>query len=121
MSGRGRIVDVVISRPITFNEELYTKARIEIDHVNYGLDTKTKELNKIRRSHLSIADVCQFILELDGVELVAGQKDKELFFYALEMFCPVDGNDFGKRFRLIFTTTKNDPGVIGTITLFRVR
>jgi hypothetical protein len=112
---------VVLSRTITFNDESYSKARIEIGHVNYGLDPKTKELNTVRRTNFSAADISQFLLELDGMELAPSKKDEGFSYFAVELLCPVKGTELGKKFRLIFTTFKNDPGVIGTITLYRVR
>ena len=49
MLRRGKVVEISIARAITFNEEAYTRASIEIDHVNYGLDLITKELNRITK------------------------------------------------------------------------
>ncbi len=112
---------MTLSRTINFNDESYSKARIQIDHVNYGLDPKTKELNIARRTNFSAADVSQFLLELDGMELATSKKDEGFSYFAVELLCPVKGTELGKKFRLIFTTLKNDQGVIGTITLYRVR
>lgn len=47
MFGRGKVVDLNIAKAITFNEDVYTRARIEIDHVNHGLNLKTKELKSL--------------------------------------------------------------------------
>ena len=71
--GRGQVTEVAIGKTITFNEESYTKARIEIDHINYGLNIKTKELNSGQRSTFSLGEICQFLLELDGMELIPGK------------------------------------------------
>ncbi len=60
MLDRGDVIEIEIGKEITFNEESYTKARIEIDHINYGLDPKAKKLNTKRRSHFSAEDICQF-------------------------------------------------------------
>lgn len=121
MGDRGRVLEVELIQAIVFNEETYTKARIEIDHVNFGLDPKTKELNKKKRSDFSPKEVTEFLLELDGLDLIPAKMDEGFKFFALELLCPIKGKDFGKKFRLIFTTVKNDPGVIGTITLYRIK
>ena len=121
MADRGNIIEIELGRSITFNEEVLNFARIEIDHVNYGLDLKTKKLNTSKRSHFSPADICQFLLELDGMELVPGKEDKDFHYFVLELLCPVKDKEYGKKFRLIFTTSKSERDVIGTITLYRVR
>ena len=41
-SNRGRIVEIKLKRAITLNGEKITKAVIEIDHVNFGFNQKTK-------------------------------------------------------------------------------
>lgn len=102
-------------------KKVIQRLRIEIDHINYGLDPKAKKLNTKRRSHFSPEDICQFLLELDGMELVPGKEDKDFYYFALELLCPIKGKDYGKKFRLIFTTPKSEVGIIGTITLYRVR
>jgi hypothetical protein len=66
MSNRGDVIEMKIGKTITFNEESYARARIEIDHVNYGLDPKAKKLNIKKRSHFSPEDICHFLLELNG-------------------------------------------------------
>jgi hypothetical protein len=121
MASRGKVVEVTLSQTIIFNDERYSKALVEIDHVNYGLDPKTKFLSKTKRTNFSPADVGQFLLELDGTELVSRKVDEDFSYFAIELMCPVKGSEFGKKFRLIFTTSKSDEGVIGTITLYRVR
>ena len=121
MLDRGDVIEIEIGKAITFNEKSYTKARIEIDHINYGLDPKAKKLNTKRRSHFSAEDICQFLLELDGMELVSGKEDKDFYYFVLELLCPIKGKDYEKKFRLIFTTSKTEMGIIGTITLYRVR
>jgi hypothetical protein len=121
MGNRGKVIEVELNRAIVFNEAMYLKARIEIDHVNFGLDPKSKELNKKKRSDFSPKEIGEFILALDGIDLVPGKLDEGFSFFALELISPIKGKDLGKKFRLVFTTAKNDPGVIGTITLYRVR
>ena len=98
MLGRGKVVEEIIAKSITFNEEVFSKAYVEIDHINYGLNLKTKELSLLRRSDFSPADVCQFLLELDGMDLDPGKVTDEFNYFALELLCPVKGQHFGKKF-----------------------
>jgi hypothetical protein len=121
MSDRGKVIEIEIGKTITFNEEKYSRARIEIDHINYGLDIKEKKLNSKRRSNFTAYDICHFLWELEGMELVPGKQDKEFNFFVIEILCPIQGRDFTKKFRLVFTTSKNEKGIIGTITLYRVK
>lgn len=110
---RGRVFEVVIGTTITFNEGSYTRARIEIDHINYGLNPDTKELNGIQRSNFSLNDVCQFLMELNDMDLIPIKTDDEFHYFALEI-------TRGKKYRLIFTTSISDPAVLGAITLYRI-
>ncbi len=121
MTERGKIIEIEIGRKIKFNDAYYSKAFIEIDHINYGLDPNSKKLNTHQRSTFTAHDICQFLFVLDGMELMPGKEDENFSYFALELLCPVRGHDFGKKFRMIFTTSKNDLEVIGTITLYRVR
>jgi hypothetical protein len=121
MADRGKIIEVELSKPILFNEEIFTKARIEIEHVNFGLDPKTKKLNTIKRSNFSSSDICQFLFELDGMELVPGKVDEDFKYFALEVLNPLKGTGLGKKYRLIFTISLNEVGILGTITLYRIR
>ncbi len=41
---RGRAEEIVLKKAIVFNDNVITKARIEIDHINYGLNPKTGSL-----------------------------------------------------------------------------
>jgi hypothetical protein len=121
MAERGKIVEISIGKAITFNEEVYTKATIEIDHVNYGLNLETKELNRKKRSGFTAEHVCQFLLEIDGMDISPAKVSDDFSYFSLELLCPVKGTHFDKKFRIVFTTTVNDPGAIGTITLYRVK
>ena len=121
MVGRGKVVVLNLAQEIIFNERVYTKASIEIDHINYGLNFKTKKLNVTKRSEFTAEDVCQFLLEIDGMEISPVKVSDAFIFYSLELRCPVRGKSFDKKFRIVFTTTMIDPCLIGTITLYRVK
>lgn len=53
-SDRGKVVDIELSSPIYFNGNEITDAMIEIDHINHGIDKKTKKLNKSKRSNFTV-------------------------------------------------------------------
>ena len=63
---RGKIVEIVLKKAIVFNDNVITKARIEIDHINYGLNSKTGTLNKKARTDFTVADIEKFLALLDG-------------------------------------------------------
>ena len=121
MTGRGKVVEIELNKTIFFNEEIFYKARIEIEHVNYGLNPDSKKINTVKRSNFSPSDICQFLLELDGMELVPGKVDENFKYFALEILNPLKGTNLGKKYRLIFTISLNEVGIIGAITLYRVR
>lgn len=121
MSDRGKILDIELGKEIFFNEKSYTAARVEIDHINFGLCPKSKKLNFKRRSDFSTTDVICFLTLLDGIDLMPKKIAEGLSFFAIEMACPIEGSEFGKKYRLVFTTSEDEVGIIGTITLYRVK
>jgi hypothetical protein len=48
--------------------------------MNHEVLCKAKKLNTKRRSHFSPEDICQFLLELDGMELAPGKEDKDFYY-----------------------------------------
>lgn len=120
MLDRGNVIEIEIGQSIRFNEETYKKARIEIDHINFGINKKTKKLNPSRRSRFSPEEVCQFLILLDGMELGPVDEDGRFSYFVVELECPVKGNFFGKPFRLVLSILKSEKEVLGTITLYRV-
>lgn len=79
------------------------------------------ELNKVRRSNFSPEDICQIILQIDGMELMAEKESEHFNYFALELLNPLKGINMGKKYRLIFTIAKIKNETIGTITLYRVK
>lgn len=51
---RGQIKEITLKRQITFNGSVINKAIIEIDHINYGLNSKMKSLNEKKRTNFTI-------------------------------------------------------------------
>jgi hypothetical protein len=115
---RGRIESVTLKKPIVFNSNKITTALIEIDHINYGLDRKTTELNKNRRSNFSINDIEKFLALLDGEFLFPRSYKGRVSRFEHRVDCPINGRFFKKEFLMIFDTDYDNPSVIHTITIF---
>ncbi|MBC7538818.1 MAG: hypothetical protein H7281_08355 [Bacteriovorax sp.] len=120
MFPRGKVVEIDLFTSVKFNERLYLKAVIEIDHVNKGLDKKTKKINKKNRSNFSIDDVLSFLLLLNDLELVPVEEKESLSFFVVEVPCPIINQNYGKLYRLIFSTQKYYSDRITVITLYRI-
>jgi hypothetical protein len=117
-SSRGRIETINLKSSIVLNGNPISKARIEIDHINYGLDKKTGELNKRRRTSFTVSDIEKFILMLNGEYLMAREHRKRISRFEVRLDCPVPGKFRNKEFILIFETDYDKPSEINTITLF---
>lgn len=117
-SNRGRIEEITLKKPLRLNGNVITKARIEIDHINFGLDKKTGELNKKRRTSFSTGDVEKFLMMLDGEYLMPRGHRKRVSRFEVRIDCPVPGRFQGKEFILIFDTDYDRGNEITTITLF---
>lgn len=115
---RGSIQELYLKKLFTFNGVPITKAIIEIDHINYGLDRKTFKLNKKKRSNFSIADIEKFLSRLDGEYLAYTKMNGRKLRYEMRIDSPIHGKNFGKTYLLVFETDYNSPNVIHTITLF---
>jgi hypothetical protein len=115
---RGQIDTITLETPFWLNSQLIKTAVVEIDHINFGLNTKTKTLNAKKRTDFSTQDVEKFLALLDG-EYVSpidyvGRKQK----FAIRIDCPIKGRFFGKEFILIFDLDYDRPSQIYTITLY---
>ena len=69
---RGKIEILILSKAIRFNGNLIRKAKIEIDHINYGLNKVTRTLNKTKRTNFTLKDIEKFIKLLDGETIIPG-------------------------------------------------
>ena len=63
---RGAVNIVKLKSTILFNGNKVTTGIIELDHINYGLNSKTKCLNTKKRTNFSNKDIEKFIMMLDG-------------------------------------------------------
>jgi hypothetical protein len=115
---RGQIKEVTLKKPITLNGNVIKKAIIEIDHINHGLNPKTKSLNQKKRSNFTVNDVEKFILMLDGEYLLARNHRGRISRFEIRIDCPVPGRFKDKTFIMIFETNYDRAEEIYTITLY---
>jgi len=117
-TNRGRIEEIELKKPITFNSNRITRAVIEIDHINYGLNKKTKSLNKKPRTNFSVSDIEKFLMLLDNEQIAATDYKGKVSKFNIKIDCPVKGRFFEKVFIMIFDTDYDKSEEIHTITLF---
>lgn len=115
---RGAINTLKLKSAIVFNGNKVTKVIIELDHINYGLNSKTKRLNVKKRTNFSNKDIEKFILMLDGEDLAPERYEKSYLVFMHYVKCPVDGKFKGKEFIMIFKTDYHHNDEIHTVTLF---
>ncbi len=118
VENRGRVESITLKKAITFNSSRITRAVIEIDHINYGLNKKTQALNAKRRTNFSVSDIERFLMLLDGEEIAARNYKGRISQFEVRIDCPVKGRFFGKEFIVIFDTDYDKPDQIHTITLY---
>lgn len=114
---RGRIEEFKLSKPILLNGNAVTELKIEIDHINFGINKKTKKLNKSKRTHFTISDVVRFLRELHDEDIEPIERDGHVLRFAVRVNCPVAGKFFGKEFILIFDTNEQRKNEVHTITI----
>ena len=81
---------------MVFNSNLIKEAVIEIDHINYGLNKKSKGLNVKKRSNFSASEVEKFLTLLDGEQLIARNHIGRISQFEVRIDCPIKGNFMGK-------------------------
>lgn len=115
---RGRIQTVKLKTPIVFNGNNITEAIIEIDHINFGLNSKTAKLNTKRRSNFSIAQIVKFLELLNGEDMYPKYHRKRYSHFEHRVTCPIPGSYFQKQFFMVFETNYDKPEQIHSVTLF---
>lgn len=115
---RGKIELVDIRKPFSFNGNQITRAIIEIDHINHGLNKKTRKLNAKKRTNFSVSDVEKFLLQLDGEYIMARSHRGRVSQFEIRIDCPVKGKFWLKEFIMILDTHYDKPSEIRTITLY---
>lgn len=116
---RGRVKTIKLKKPIVFNSNVVTTAVIEIDHINHGLDKKTKALKKTARTNFSLSDIEKFLALLDGEYIYTSNYKGRLSKFDFRVDCPIKGRFYGKQFIMFFDTDYDKPSEIHTITIFR--
>lgn len=116
-SNRGKVKNITLKKPITFNKEVIKTAKIEIDHINHGLDAKGN-LKKKRRSNFTVSNVEKFIARLDGELEIPINYSKHGPTFLVRIDCPVAGSFFRREFIMIFTKDKKKVDEIYIVTLY---
>jgi hypothetical protein len=117
-SDRGTINTIKLKSAIVLNGHKITKAIIELDHINFGLNTRTKKLNTTKRSNFSNTDIEKFIMLLDGEDLIPERYEKTYSIFIHFIKCPVKGKFEGKEFVMIFKIDYHHGEEIHTVTLY---
>lgn len=115
---RGQIKKISLRKPIIFNGNAIKKAVIEIDHINYGLNPKTKILNNRKRTNFTVNDIERFLILLDGEYIAARDYRGRVSRFEIRIDCPIAGRFKNKPFILIFDIDYNRAEEIYTVTLF---
>lgn len=115
---RGQVKEITLKRQITFNGIVLKKAVIEIDHINYGLNPKTKSLNEKKRTNFTVNDIEKFLMMLDKEYLTAKYYRGRISRFEVKIDCPVVGKFKDKLFIMIFETDYDKSEEIYTVTLF---
>jgi hypothetical protein len=114
---RGRVETNTLKRSISFNGNAISKAIIEIDHINHGINKKTRKLNDNKRTSFTVKDIEKFIMLLDGEEIIADDYKGKVSQFSFRINCPVKGRFYQKVFLMIFDTHYDKAEEIHTITL----
>lgn len=114
---RGRVEEIKLKKTIKLNSYQISKALIEIDHINFGLD-KLGRLKKMRRTSFTVKDIEKFILMLDQEEIMARKYKGTKSQFEIRIDCPIKGEFFHKEFIMIFDLDHNKPDMIHTITIY---
>lgn len=114
---RGRIAEIELSRKIHFNGVLISRAIIEIDHINYGLNKTTGKLNYSARTNFTVKQIEKFILILDGEDQIPLSINKSVSKFAIRIDCPIRGRFYNKEFIMIFIIDNTQSNNVHTVTL----
>jgi hypothetical protein len=116
--GRGQMKAITLRRPIIFNGNTIKRVLVEIDHINFGIDRKTKQLNIKRRTNFTLGEIEKFIMMLDGEYQFHKSFRGRVSRYEMRIDCPVPGRFLNKEFVIVFETNFDKSDEIHTITLF---
>ena len=114
---RGRIEKIKLKKSIKINSYTISKALIEIDHINNGLD-KSGRLKNSKRSNFTIKDIEKFIMMLDQEDLMPRRYKGSKSHFEIRIDCPILGKFYQRQFVMIFDLDHKEPDMIHTITIF---
>lgn len=113
-----------LTRPITFNGNVITVIRVELEHINRGLTNNNsgdKKLKETKRTTFSLNDVEKFIRMLDCEEIAPTEYEGKNSLFNLKIQCPIEGKFKDWNFLMIFKTFYDEPSMIFTITLYPIK
>ena len=117
---RGTIQLLKLKQSIQLNGKSISEAMIEIDHINYGLNKKTRKLNKKARSNFNLNDIEDFLKLLNGEYILYREIYRGCERYEIRIDGPASSNYAGHEFLLIFNLDNKKTDRIYTVTLYRI-
>lgn len=108
---------VVKIRPIFLGGFEINKLEIDLKHVNYGLDPKTKLFKKRARSSFSIEEVIKIFFLLDGITIMPTSISSGYGYFSTEVY-PFWLKNW---YRLIFCIELCSPKTVGIITIYQIK
>ena len=110
-------LDIVKIHPITVGDFIINKLEIDLKHVNYGLDPKTKDFRKRARSKLTVEEVIRLFQLLDG-NVIGPTTISDGYAYFTSEVYPFWLKSW---FKLIFCVELNNPKTAGVITVYQIK
>jgi hypothetical protein len=113
-----------LSKSITFNGNVITVIKVELEHINRGLtksNSGDKKLKEVKRTTFSLNDVEKFIRMLDCEEIAPTDYEGKSSLFNLKIQCPIEGRFKDWNFLMIFKTFYDEPSMIFTITLYPIK
>lgn len=110
-------LDIVKIQPITVGGFIINRLEIDLKHVNYGLDPKTKEFRKRARSKLTVEEVIKLFQLLDGNVVGPTSISEKYAYFASEVY-PFWLKSW---FKLIFCVELNNSQTAGVITVYQIK
>lgn len=103
--------------PIVVDEFIIKKLEIDLKHVNYGLDPKSKRFKKKARSKITVEEVIKIFLLLDGIIIKPTSILNGYAYYSSEVY-PLWLKNW---FRLVFCIELKSPKIAGVITIYQIK
>ena len=101
--------------PVNIGISLITKLEIDLTHINFGLDNKTKKYRVKRRSSFSEVEIANVFSLLEGFFLNPIGKKEDYLYFALEI-------EYQKKvYMLAFCINKNSIQTAGIITFYKLK